>query len=231
MKLSILQTGHAPNDLAQHHGDYDNMFRDFLADQTFSFETFQVDNGVFPKAVDAAAGWLITGSRHGVDEGHEWISQLEGFIRECITAERPILGVCFGHQVMAKAFGGQVRKFDEGWTLGRERYGFRWREDLWLIAWHREQVAFPPTAATVIARSDRCEYAALLYGHYGFSLQPHPEFDASFARDMLLTSRPADVPDDVRRRALESLNGPLSHNRSAELIKGFFEQRKGYSWP
>lgn len=225
MKIGILQTGNTPSEFVRAHGDFDDMFRLFLAEEDMSFDTFAVNKGILPNGVDDADGWLITGSKDGVYDGHAWISSLEDFIRHCAAKEHPVVGVCFGHQVMAQALGGSVQKFGGGWTIGCDQYRFSWGEDLSLIAWHQDQVLRPPASAVVIGRSARSEHAALMYGDYGLSFQPHPEFEMSFVRDML-EAQPAEVSEDARRTALETLSGTLSRSRTAELIQGFFRQRR-----
>eukprot|EP00581_Thalassiosira_minuscula_P023326 CAMPEP_0184433658 /NCGR_PEP_ID=MMETSP0738-20130409/404528_1 /TAXON_ID=385413 /ORGANISM="Thalassiosira miniscula, Strain CCMP1093" /LENGTH=115 /DNA_ID=CAMNT_0026799421 /DNA_START=44 /DNA_END=388 /DNA_ORIENTATION=- len=115
MKIGILLTGHAPEELEPHYGNYIEMFKSLLSGQDFEFEGYKVVDGEFPESVADADGWLITGSKHGVYEDHAWIPPLEGFIREAVTENIPIVGVCFGHQIIAQALGGKVEKFDGGW--------------------------------------------------------------------------------------------------------------------
>ena len=81
MKIGILQTGHAPEDLIESSGDYDQMFRALLAGNGFEFETWAVVDGIFPDGPGAADGWLITGSKFGAYEDHDWIPPLEDLIR------------------------------------------------------------------------------------------------------------------------------------------------------
>ena len=76
----------------------------------------------FPAGPDAADGWLITGSKHGAYEDHDWIPPLEQLIRDIYAAGRPLVGVCFGHQIIAQALGGTVEKFKGGWSVGHTTY-------------------------------------------------------------------------------------------------------------
>ena len=96
MKIGILQTGHAPEDLIGASGNYDQMFRDLLAGHDFEFETWPVVDGVLPDGPEAADGWLITGSKHGVYEDHAWIKPLEALIREIDAQKRPLAGIGSG---------------------------------------------------------------------------------------------------------------------------------------
>ncbi|BBU57468.1 hypothetical protein KU6B_37330 [Mameliella alba] len=105
MKIGILQTGIMVPELAQEHGQYPEMFMDRLSHAGFTFETWSVVNGEFPPGPEAADGWLITGSRHGVYEDHAWLPPLEEFIRQIVAAGKPLVGICFGHQVIAQALG------------------------------------------------------------------------------------------------------------------------------
>ena len=102
-------------------GDYDALFRDLLAGHGFDFVTFAVLDGEFPASVEDADAWLITGSRHGVYEDHDWIPPLEALIRKIDARRLPLVGVCFGHQIIAQALGGKVEKFKGGWSVGAHR--------------------------------------------------------------------------------------------------------------
>jgi len=129
MKIGILQAGHSPPELAKEFGDYDKFFRRFLGGNGFEFVTYPVVDDVFPSSIDEADGWLVTGSKFGVYEGHAWIATLEDFLRESFAAEKPIVGICFGHQILAQALGGKVEKFDGGWSVGVESYQFEGRSE------------------------------------------------------------------------------------------------------
>ena len=93
MKIGILQTGHCPDDLLAKHSDYDDFFRRFLDGNGFEFDTYPVLDGVFPHGVDDADGWIITGSKFGVYEDHDWIPLLEDFLRDAYAAALPIVGI------------------------------------------------------------------------------------------------------------------------------------------
>ncbi|MGA0714206.1 MAG: peroxidase-related enzyme [Gemmobacter sp.] len=154
MHIGILQTGAAPDALRPDHGDYPDAFERLLAAEGFRFTTWRVEEMEFPPGIDAADGWLITGSRHGAYEDHPFIRPLEAFIRAALGAGVPVVGICFGHQIMAQAMGGRVERFAGGWAVGPTRYDFG-GETLTLNAWHRDQVVAVPPGAEVIAQNWR----------------------------------------------------------------------------
>jgi GMP synthase-like glutamine amidotransferase len=124
MRIGILQTGLAPDGLTDQMGDYPDMFARLLAGNGFTFATFRVVEGAFPASVRDCDGWLITGSRHGVYEDHAFIAPLEQFIRDSFAQRVPVVGVCFGHQIIAQAMGGKVERYAGGWIVGATDYDF-----------------------------------------------------------------------------------------------------------
>ena len=120
--IGILETGRPPVELAPKHGNYPDMVRAWLDLPGADFRNFAVLDGEIPQEPRAADLWVITGSKFGVYEGHPWIAPAEAFIRACKGAGVPMLGICFGHQLIAQALGGVVRKSERGWGLGVHRY-------------------------------------------------------------------------------------------------------------
>ena len=117
MKLGILQTGLPPEELIEKHGTYADAFTRLLANRGFEFESWAVLEGKLPDNPEDADGWLITGSKFGAYEEHQWIAPLEDFLRSTYQQSIPIVGICFGHQILAQALGGKVEKYSGGWSI------------------------------------------------------------------------------------------------------------------
>jgi GMP synthase-like glutamine amidotransferase len=181
-----------------------------------------VVEGAFPASVTECDGWLITGSRHGAYEDHPWIPPLEAFIRDSFAAHVPMVGVCFGHQIIAQAMGGKVERFAGGWAVGATDYDFD-GQTITLNAWHRDQVTERPQGATVIATNDFCTNAALLYDDKALTVQAHPEFRPEFVDGLMKTRGKGLVPDEVMAEATTKLDAPLQDKTMAAQIAAFFK--------
>lgn len=225
MLIGILQTGLAPEALAPTMGDYPDMFARLLDGHGFSFRTFKVVEGEFPASVTECDGWLITGSRHGAYEDHPWIPPLEQFIRDSFSAHVPMVGVCFGHQIIAQAMGGKVERYDGGWAVGATDYDFG-GETITLNAWHRDQVTVRPQGAKVIASNGFCTNAALLYDDRALTVQAHPEFRPEFVDGLMKTRGKGLVPDEVMAEAAAKLAVPLQDKTMAAQIAAFFKAKR-----
>ena len=225
MKIGILQTGHAPEALIQDSGDYDQMFCDLLSGNGFEFETFAVVDGQFPRDADAADGWIITGSRHGVYEPHDWIPPLEDLIRAIHAKKQPLAGICFGHQIIAQALGGKVAKFEGGWAVGHVTYQ-QDGQPITLNAWHQDQVIERPAEARVLAGNDFCENGILAYGDHIWTLKPHPEFDNEFTGGLIDKRGRGVVPDQILDQASQQLDTPVDSPAIATFLAEFLKKER-----
>ncbi|MDG1353163.1 MAG: type 1 glutamine amidotransferase [Sulfitobacter sp.] len=224
MKIGILRTGHSPDGMIETMGNYDTMFERLLDGNDFTYETFSVVDGEFPAGPQDADGWLITGSKHGAYEDHAWIPPLEDLIRSINATGKPLIGVCFGHQIIAQALGGKVEKFEGGWSVGRTEYTLD-GQPLALNAWHQDQVTQLPESARVVGSSDFCANAMLAYGDNIWTIQPHPEFNPAFVDGLIKTRGKGVVPDALLEAATAELTKPLNSNDIAARMAQFFKSK------
>ncbi|MCA6122587.1 type 1 glutamine amidotransferase [Bradyrhizobium sp. WSM 1704] len=234
-RITIIETGLVNAQLRAAHGTYPQMFARMVAaaDPQVACDVVSIPDGEplpDPAGLDAI---LITGSPAGVYDGFDWIAPLEDFVRTAHDKHIPTVGVCFGHQLIAQALGGTVRKSDKGWGVGRHVY--RLAEDNGLLAGeqiavacsHQDQVIVPPASARTIMSSDFTPHAGLLYdGGTTLSVQPHPEFTADYA-DALCDLHRGRAPDAVVATAKASLAAPLDHARLGGAITHFLTNQRG----
>ncbi|MDF1854754.1 type 1 glutamine amidotransferase [Pseudooceanicola sp.] len=221
MKIGILQTGHVHPSMGE-QGDYDVMFERLLGGQGFDFTSYDVEGGVIPGDPQDCDGWLITGSKHGAYEDHPWIPPLEDFIRAVKAADVPLIGVCFGHQIIAQALGGKVEKYARGWSVGRKLYDFG-GQTIPLNAWHQDQVTEVPEGGQVVASSEFCANAAIAYGDKIFTLQPHPEYNAQALAGLIRHRGPGVVPSDLLAQAEADLAAPVDAQAMADRFAAVFK--------
>ena len=193
MTVGILQCGDPPAELRPEFGPYGAMMARLLGPAR-DVKIFDVTKGELPASPGECSAYVLTGSPAGVYEDLPWILPLLGFLRRARGRAR-LVGICFGHQAMAQAFGGSVAKAPGGWGIGLQRYEVTHRSS-WMDtnapvhvpASHQDQVVGPPPGARVVAANAFTPYAGLDYGD-AISFQFHPEFDAGFGKALIKARR------------------------------------------
>lgn len=232
MKLGILKCDSVSDVFVADHGQYPQMFATLLspADPTLEYRVFDVEHGELPAHVNDADAYLITGSRHGVNDGFAWIAELEEFVRILLKANKKVIGICFGHQLIAKALGGKVIKSPKGWGIGiSQNQVFHHKE--WmnpemsqfnLLVSHQDQVVELPEGAEVLAGSDFCPNYMMQIGS-AFTIQGHPEFTKSYSRDLMVSRE--DIMSEMQfTQGLRSLELHEDDDVIARWITAFLKQ-------
>ena len=228
MRLAILQADRVDPENQTRFGDYPQMFVDTLGealgDATFAF--YDVQRGAYPERIGDCDGYLITGSRASAYDDEPWIERLGGFVRELHAERAKTVGICFGHQLIAQALGGEVRRA-AGWGVGvhawapvrREAWMQPVRGEFRLVASHQDQVVRLPPGARLLARSEFCPYAAFALGRHVLAFQGHPEFSREYAEFLMRARR--EALGDAFDPGIRSLGEATDEDTVAKWIAGF----------
>lgn len=223
MKVAVLETGVPPGDLADRFGTYPEMYRRMLG--LTEVASYAVAAGELPERPEDHAAYIVSGSPAGVYEPLPWIGELTAFLRAA-RGKAKLVGICFGHQAMAQAFGGAVAKSDKGWGVGLHSYDVAARQNwmdaaasIRIPASHQDQVILQPPGSEVILASAFTPIAGLAWpGDGAISFQFHPEFEPAFAK-ALIEARRGRLPD--ADAAIASLDRANDNERVARWIGAF----------
>lgn len=195
MKVGLLECDHVLEKYAHIAGDYRQMFEDLFARHAPQLElvNFDVRNGELPVSVDACEAFICTGSRFSAYDPEDWIQELKGFLRQLRDANKPFVGICFGHQMMAETLGGKVEKAQQGWGIGVHGLNIV-KQESWMqpeqascgVQYsHRDQVTRLPENSVLLGESDHCPVAMFRVGETMLGIQGHPEFPAAYVEALV----------------------------------------------
>lgn len=237
MKVAILKCDEVLEELQPQFGDYSDMIQRMfdVIDDAFEFEIFDVRQSMYPQDINTYDFYITTGSKVGVYEDIPWIQGFIEFIQLLDRQKKKLIGICFGHQAIAKAFGSTVEKTDKGWGIGVavNRIVARpdWmqnelkenKSELNIIVSHQDQLITLPKQALVIAESDFCPYFIVQWNSHILSIQGHPEFSSDYSRAMM-DRRKAIIPPQRIKAGLDSLSIEPDNALFTRWIMAFVKQ-------
>ncbi len=234
MNIGLLQCDHVAERFQHIAGDYPAMFGALFQRHApqITLTPFAVCDDEWPSTLDACDAYVTTGSRFSVYDDVPWIQRLKEFVRQLHDADKPYVGICFGHQMLAEALGGRVAKAPIGWGVGVHDCEITQAEspEIWmqpqqspcrLQYMHQDQVLQLPAHAVLLGSSTHCPVAMFRVGPQMLGIQAHPEFTADYSR-ALLHDRRARIGDARTQQALDSLGQPTDEAVVVQWIAAFF---------
>jgi len=215
MKIAILQCDNVLEKFQPQFGNYPAMVQRMFegVEPAPEFIVYNCREGQYPDDIGDYDCYITTGSKASVYDDEAWIKRLIEFIRELDTAQSKLIGICFGHQLIALARDGKVEKSTKGWGVGIASNEILsapdWMEEsperLNILVSHQDQITQLPEGAQVLAGTKFCPYFLVQWDEHFLSVQGHPEWHNEYSRT-LIDDRRAIIPADTVEAGLSSLD-------------------------
>ena len=232
MKVAILQCDHVLEKFRPRFGNYPEMVERMFegTESPFSFDTYDCQKGLLPADINEYDFYITTGSKASVYEDADWIQQLTSFIQQLDKQKKKLIGICFGHQLIARARNGKVEKSDKGWGIGIATNRIVshpvWIDDkseqINILLSHRDQITSLPEDTCVIAESDFCPFFIVQWGEHFLSIQGHPEWNTDYCQ-ALIRDRKNIIAQDRFDAAINSLHIKPDNEQFVRWIISFVE--------
>ncbi len=230
LRIATLKTDSVRPEWVGEFGEYPDMFENVLrkCDTPLLFKTFDAQREEYPGDIDEYDAYLITGSKSSVYDQDPWIPPLIEFVNLLHARQKKLIGICFGHQLVAEALGGKVEKSSKGWGVGVHTHAFTetpvWHDgkshEFNILVSHQDQVVRKAEGSVVLASSAFCENAVCQLGNHILTFQGHPEFVADYSRK-IIGLRKEMIGESIAKRGLASLSTPSEGERVANWIINF----------
>ena len=231
MKLGILNAKSPEPSVVNWDGTLVDLYIHFFesVNAPFTYVGYQVAQGQFPASPDECDAYIITGSLRGVYDTDDWIAVLSQFIRDSYKAGTKLVGICFGHQILAHALGGRAEKSEKGRNFGLKSFDVT-QPKVWmsgkpdhcsLYFAHQDQVVKLPPEAELLGGNTFCPIALYEIDNRVLGIQGHPEFSVGIMQDILLMAEKALEPQMYEASARSLDNGAPDNQLVAQWIVNF----------
>lgn len=234
MIIGVLEADKLADEVVERFGRYADSFVELFSaiDPQLRFQTYHVTEGEYPQDIDACDAYLITGSKSSCYEDLDWIHRLKGFVLDCFEQETKLLGICFGHQLIAEALGGTVEKSDKGWGIGlassEVTHTPEWlmpqQRCFNLLVSHQDQVTRLPEQASLVATNDFCPISGYRVNHTVLTFQGHPEFNRDYLHHIMTECR-EHIGEQAYEQGIKSLELNEDNELVAQWMVNFMRER------
>ena len=194
MNIIIVSNGPGLKDVVEKFGHSSEWIPQAINDPSINYQVLKAYEGDVCN-IDNYDGFIITGSKYSVYDDFNWINELKGFIKSIVSHNKPILGICFGHQILAECLGGKVEHNKLGWELGsysinltesglnHKLFSGINNQDI-VYESHQDIVINLPANATLLADTDK-SIQSFQYNDNVYGVQFHPEFSWEVTRMLM----------------------------------------------
>jgi GMP synthase (glutamine-hydrolysing) len=211
--ILIIKTGSTAPELVARRGDFEDWIMKGCGLENGRCLVVNVETGGTLPAHDQISGCIITGSHAMVTEHLPWMESTARWLAEAASFPIPTLGICFGHQLLAYALGGEVAYNPNGLEYGSVELKLTHKShaDLLLkqvpvhskvFVSHAQTVIRLPEHALHLAFSEKDTHQAFCFNHTVWGVQFHPEFDADIVRTYIGLGREAILKQGLNPDAL-----------------------------
>lgn len=237
LRICILEADDLHPTLAPDFQGYGRMFVRLLSaqHQPVQCEIYNVVRGDYPPDPQQFDAFLVTGSKADSFGNEAWIVRLRAYLRTRYQAGDVLLGICFGHQILALVLGGHTERAPHGWGVGVHRYQVQSAvvqdepvpESLQMLVSHQDQVTRLPQQAVRVAGNEFCVNAAYVLGQQVLCFQGHPEFTHDFSRSLLQLRRAIYTPEFFAK-CLASLEQEHDGHKVGGWMVSFIAQARAH---
>jgi GMP synthase-like glutamine amidotransferase len=247
MRIGLIETDILYDDLISDYGSYGLMFEKYFShlnceqlnngqrpcdNKPLEFSYYHVQQGELPKSLHECDAYIITGSKSGAYENHNWIQQLSKWVVKANDSKIKLLGICFGHQLIAHALGGMVEQSNKGWGVGvrtlatvsnpKTPLAEVLPKNVSLIYSHKDQIIRLPADATTFLSDDFCPCAGFTIDNHIITFQGHPEFTPEYTQ-RLLVHRAKVIGEPTYSQGMKSLIQKTDSELVGRMILNFLQ--------